>query len=149
MLAVHLVDNVHAAHALLHRMGEGLLGAHAQAGHAADDDAGRLHHAQGAHHLAHEVEIAGNVDNVEHLVVPVDGRAGGTDGALALDLFGLEVGHRGTILDLALAVNNARGEQHSLRQGGFAFAAMSHEGDVPDIGRDVFSHGTLLLLNFF
>ena len=57
----------------------------------------------------------GNVDNVQHLAVPVDGSAGGADGTLALVLFGLKVGHGRAVLNLALTVDHARSEEHRLR----------------------------------
>ena len=115
VLTIHLIDNKHTAYATLHGVLERLFRAYVEAGDAADHDARSLYHAQGADHLADKIKVAGNVDDVQHLAVPVDGSAGGTDGTLALVLFGLEVGHGRAVLNLALTVDNAGSEEHRLR----------------------------------
>lgn len=133
MIAVHLVDDEHLAHVVLGGIVPRLFRAHGDAADGADQNRGGFHHAQGAHHLAHEIKIAGHVDDVEHLLVPVNRRNGRADGDFSLDLLRVVVGNGVAVLDTTLAVDRSGSEQQCLHQRGFSFAAMSHEGDVADV----------------
>ena len=69
--AVHLVDEADAGHAVLvglapHRLGLGL-----DAGDAVEHGDGAVEHAQRALDLDGEVDVAGRVDDVDAVVVPV------------------------------------------------------------------------------
>ena len=143
MLTIHLIDNKHTAHAALHGIFEHLLSAHIEAGDSADHDTHGFHHAQGADHLADKIKIAGHIDDVEHFAIPVAGRGGGADGAVTADFFGLKVRGGIAILHLALTIHDTSGVEHRLSQRGFALAAMSHEGDIPNATGQIISHECL------
>ncbi len=117
-----------------------LFGADAQAVHAADDDHGRLDHAQRPHQLARKVKIPGNINRVDHFSGPGNGSIAGADGKAALFLLRIKVGNGGSVLHLALAIRHSGSEEHRFGQRRLALAAMPHEGNVPNVGRCEFSH---------
>lgn len=110
------------------------------AGDGADNDGRALAHAQGPHHLADEVKVAGHVDKVELFAFPLQRRERGGDGNAAAGFFGVEVGNGGTVLHAALAVNGAGDIEHGLHERCLSLAAMAHDGDVADVFGLVFLH---------
>ena len=145
MFTVHLVDDKHPAYAALYSVLEGLLRTHVEAGNAADHDAGGFHYPQRANHFTDKIKVTGYIDDVEHLVIPVNGGTGSAHGALAANFFGLEVRGGGSVFHFALTVNNAGSVEHCLRKGGFALAAMTHEGDIPNVTGQIIRHDRCLL----
>ena len=140
VLTIHLVDDEHFRNMILGGQLPRLFSADGNTAHSADDDTGSLHDAQGTHRLADKVKIAGHVDDVDHLLLPFDGSSGGADGNAALDFFGVKVGDRIAVFHTALTVDSFRSEEQRLSQSGLAFAAMPHEGDVPDVLGLIVSH---------
>ena len=133
VLAIHLVDDDHAGGVGLVAHGPGLLRADIQAGDGAHGDDGALAHGQRAGLLTGEIEVSGDIDQIDLGVLPLQRSHGGADGNAALGLFGLEVGGGGAVLNAALAIDRARREQKCLDQSGLAFAAMSDNGKVADV----------------
>ena len=140
VLAIHLVDDEHLGHMILGRQFPGFFSADGDAAHSADDDTGSFHDAQGTHGLADEVKVAGNVDDVDHLLLPLDGSGSSADGNTALDFFRVKVGDGISVFYAALTVDSLRSEEQRLGQSGLALAAMPHEGDVPDVLGLIVSH---------
>ena len=103
-----------------------------------DDDAGRP--PSGGAHLAEEVGVARGVDDVELHVAHHARGQGQRERHVALDLLGLEVAHRGAVVDPALAGDGAGGEEQGLGQRGLARPVVSDQGDVADAGRWVARH---------
>ena len=145
MVAVHLVDDEHLAYVVLGGQRPGLFSADGDAVHSAYKDGSGLNNAQGTHGLADKIEVAGNIDHVEHLLVPVNGGNSRADGDLSLDFFRFKVGHGVAVFRAALTVDCAGSEQQCLHQRRFAFAAMPHEGDVTDVFGFIACHYRVLL----
>ncbi len=107
VLAVHAVDEDQAGEVALVGEGPGVLGADLDAGGGADDDEGGVGGAQARLHLPHEVGVAGRVDDVELLPLPLAGEEGEVDADLALVLVGVEVGDGGAVVHAAQPADSA------------------------------------------
>ena len=91
-LAVEPVDDDGARQVELGGELPDLLGLHLHAGHRVDDDHRRLDHPQAGPRVRDEVAVAGGVDQVDAVALPVAVGDRGVDRDLALDLVGIEVG---------------------------------------------------------
>ena len=110
----------------------------------------RLDGAEAALHLAHEVHVAGRVDDVDLVVFPLEGEQRDVQAELALMLVGVPVADGRAVLDLAHAGRGAGGEQHRLGQRCLAGAAVAGQSDVTNlIGRVVLHNRYPLLLRVF
>ena len=118
-------------------------GGDARCGAQNDDRA--LHGVQRAGHFARKIEVTGNVNEVELLAVDFNRRHGRADGDMTLDLFGIVITDRVSILDTALAVSHAGGIEHRLNQRRFAFRAVSQYSDVAYVLHHVVLHKSFLL----
>jgi hypothetical protein len=141
-LAVEPVDDDGAGQAVLVGVLPDLLRLHLHARHRIDHDDGRGDHAEARAGVGHEVAVAGGVDQVEVMSLPVAEGDRGAERDFALDLVGVEVGGGGAVLDLAEAVDGAGCEQDGFYQRGLADSAVPHEADVADLG-DVRRHACL------
>ena len=84
------------------------------------------------HHLAFEVEKAGDVEDVDLDVVSHRIAERHADGYLALDLFVVIV-HRGcAVVDFAESVDGLGHEKHRFGERGLAFSRVSDESDIAD-----------------
>ena len=118
-------------------------GGDARCGAQNDDRA--LHGVQRAGHFARKIEVTGNVNEVELLAVDFNRRHGRADGDMTLDLFGIVITDRVSILDTTLAVSHAGGIEHRLNQRRFAFRAVSQYSDVAYVLHHVVLHKSFLL----
>ena len=118
---------------MLTGIGHGLFRAYVQAVHSADHDQRRIHDAQGAHHFADKVEITGNIDKIDLLVLPFHGSDGGADRELTANFFGIVVRDRVAVFDAAHAVNRTRCPQQRFGQSRLAFAAMPNNRYIANI----------------
>jgi hypothetical protein len=75
-LPVELVHEHHAGHAQLGRQRPRLLGLDLDAVHRAHHEHGQVRDAQGGRNVAHEVGVAGCVDEVDLVVAPLEGSDG-------------------------------------------------------------------------
>ena len=96
-----------------------------------DDQQDAVDHPEGPLDLAAEVGVAGGVDDVDRLVLPVDG------GVLGLDrdpLLLFEV-HRvhGPLLDLLVGAKDAALLEELVDQGGLPVVDVGDDGDVADV----------------
>lgn len=92
-------------------------GAHLHAVYGADDDHRGIRSGEGGEHLAHEVCIAGRIEEVQLLPLPFTRNDRHLHAAPALDLFWLVVGDGVAVGHLPQAGNGTRGEQQRLGQG--------------------------------
>ena len=111
----------------------------------AQDDDRALHGVQRAGHFARKIEVTGNVNEVELLAVDFNRRHGRADGDMTLDLFGIVITDRVSILDTTLAVSHAGSIEHRLNQRRFAFRAVSQYSDVAYVLHHVVLHKSFLL----
>ena len=74
-------------------------GLHLHALDGADHEDRQVGDGQGGGRLLGEIGVAGAVEQVDLVALPLHGRQGGRDGQASLVLLGLEIGDRGRILD--------------------------------------------------
>ena len=136
---VHLVDEGDLGHAKALRLPPDRLGLRFHTGHAAEHAHRTVQHAQGALHLDGEVHMAGRVDEVDGVLVPLAGGAGRHDGDAALLLLGHVVHGGGTVMDFPQAVDLAAVVEHALRERGLARVDVGDDADIADV-----FHGSLV-----
>ncbi len=136
-LAVELVDEHHAGDAEPGGQAPRLLGLDLDAVDGADHEHGEVGDAQRGGHVAHEVGVAGRVDEVDLVVTPLERGDRQRQRDAPLVLLGVVVAHRRAVLDPAEAVDGACPVQERLRQAGLARPAVADKGDIADvIGRE-------------
>ncbi len=142
--AVQLVDEDDARHVVA--VGQAPVGLRLRlhAGHALDDEDRAVQHAQAAVDLDVEVDMAGRVDDVDAVVLPLARHRGGGDGDPPLPLLLHVVGGGVAVMHLPDAVRDAGVIQDALRRRGFARVDMRGDADVADPVEDV--PGTIGLL---
>ncbi len=96
-----------------------------------EDNSG-LNSADSSSNVSCEVEVAGAVKNVNLAAAELNGSNGGSDGYLALDLFGIIVADSVAIGNLALTVNCTGSKQHALCKSGFTAVAMAKKAYIAD-----------------
>ena len=110
-------------------------GLHLDPHHGADGDQRALDDAQRGDHVALEARLAGRVDQVDLVALPVDVARRGLDrhGPAVLVLVPVRDGR--ALLDAAEPVDGARLEQHRLDERGLPRPPVSGDGDVADLAR--------------
>ena len=130
VFAVDFVDDDHD----LEAMGEGLAehetGLSLWAVVGIDHEEHAVDHAERALDLATEVGVSGSVDDVNDLILPVNGGVLGLDRD-ALLLFEVH-GIHGTLLDALVGAENATLLEKFVDEGGFAMVDVGDNGDVTD-----------------
>ena len=101
----------------------------------AHDEDGEVGDAQGRVHLALEVGVAGGVDDVDLVALPLDGCEGQGQGLSPLLLFGIEVADGAAIFHATQALNGAGLQEERLGQGRLTGAPMTNQHDVADLLR--------------
>ena len=89
-----------------------------------------VQHAEGTLDLDGKIDVAGSVDDVETIVLPVAGRRGRGDGDAALLLLSHPVHGGGAFMRLADLAVLARIEQNTLGRRRLAGIDMRHDTDV-------------------
>ena len=131
--AVHLVDVGDARDLVLVGLAPDGLGLRLDAGDGVEQRDRAVEHAQGALDLDREVHVAGGVDDVDAVVVPLAGRRGGRDRDAALLLL-LHPVHRGrALVDLAHLVGAAGVIEDALGRRRLARIDVGHDPDVPGL----------------
>ena len=95
-----------------------------------DDEKNAVDHAEGAFDFAAEVGVAGSVDDVDDLVLPVDRRVLRLDRD-ALFLFQVH-GVHGAFLDLLIGAINAALLQELVDEGGLPVVDVGDDSDITD-----------------
>ena len=127
---VHLVDEDHARHAVFVGLPPYRLGLRLHTLIGVEQRYRAVEHAQAALDLDGEIHVAGRVDDVDALVVPISGRRGGRDGDAALLLLlhpihgGSAVMHFADLVALAGVIEDALGGR------GLAGVDMRHDPDI-------------------
>ena len=140
VLTVHLIYNEHTAVSMLYSLLECLLCTNTETGNCTYNDTNSFDNTNRSRNFAGKIEIAWNVNDIEHFAIPVNRCCSSRNRAMTLNLFRLKVGSRITVFHLALAINDMSGVEHCLSQRGLALAAMPHERYIPDIGRYIICH---------
>ena len=117
-------------------------------GHAPRELGLDLHALDGRHHedrevgrvqrggdVAHEVGVAGRVDEVDLVALPVEGREGERHRDLALVLLGVEVTHGVVVLDPTHTGNRTGDEEQCFGERGLAGAPVADQGHVANLLR--------------
>ena len=139
--AVDLVDDDHGGELGFERLGEDVARLGQRAFGGVDQEDYAVDHLEGALDLAAEVGVAGRVDDVDLVVVVVEGGIFGEDGdaALALEV----VGVHDALGDGLVGAEGAGLAQHGVDEGGLAVVDVRDDGDVIDRLESGF-HGALL-----
>ena len=133
--AVELVDEDDARHVVAVGQAPVGLALRLHARHALDDEHRAVEHAQAAVHLDVEVDVAGRVDDVDAVVLPLARHRGGGDGDAALALLLHVVGRGVAVMHLADAVRNARVVQDALGRRRLAGIDMRGDPDIAELGQ--------------
>ena len=96
-----------------------------------DQQEHRVDHAEHAFDLAAEVGVTGGVDDVDEVVLPLDGAvlAADRDAALALEV----VAVHDAFLDVGVLAKHAGGAEDGVDQGGLAVVDVGDDGEVADV----------------
>ena len=98
---VHLVDEADAGHAVAVRLAPDSLRLGLDAGNGVEDDNTAIEDTQAALNLDREVNVAGRVDDVDPVALPLGGGRGSGDRDAALALLGHPVHDGRAVVDLA------------------------------------------------
>ena len=97
----------------------------------------RVHHAEHPLDLAAEVGVAGGVDDVDEVVLPLHRAVLGADGDAALALEVVAVHH--ALVDVRVLAEHVRGAEDAVDQRRLAVVDVGDDGEVADLGGGV--HG--------
>ena len=128
--AVHLVDEADARDAVLVGLAPHGLGLRLDAGDTVEHGDRAVEDAQRTLDFDREVDVAGRVDDVDGVVVPLTGGGGRGDGDAPLLLLGHPVHGGGALVDLTDLVVLARVVEDPLRRRGLARVDVGHDPDV-------------------
>ena len=128
--AVHLVDVGEARHGVLVGLAPDGLRLGLDAGDGIEDGDGAVEHAQAALDLDREVDVAGRVDDVDPVALPLAGGRGGGDRDPALLLLLHPVHHGGALVDLAHFVGAAGVVEDALGRRRLTGVDVRHDPDV-------------------
>ena len=108
--------------------------------HAVDHEHGEVGSGQAEEYLAAEVGVAGRVDEVDVVVVPVERCDGQRDRLLARSFLGIVVHHGGPLLDRSLPTDHPGAGEQRLGQARLAARVVTDQHDVPDLLRGPHGH---------
>ncbi len=137
--AVHLVHEADAGDVVAVRLAPDRLGLRLDAGDGVEDGDGAVEHAQGALHLDREVDVAGRVDDVDPVALPLTGGGGRRDRDAALALLGHPVHLGRALVDLADLVRLAGVVEDALGRRRLTGIDVGHDADVARARERVFA----------
>ena len=132
--AVQLVDEAHTRDVVLVRLPPDVLGLRLDAGDAVVDRDRAVEDPQRTLDLDREVDVAGRVDDLDRVALPLALRGGGGDGDAPLLLLLHPVHDGGALVDLADLVRDAGVEQDALGRRRLTGVDVRHDADVADLG---------------
>src|SRR5262249_43483611 len=133
-LAIEPIHDDQPRQAELLRLRPDLFGLHHHAADRVDDYQHGVDHAERGAYVAEAVADAGRVNQIDLGLVPFGvGEAGG-ERVLARDLFFVEVGGSGALVDLAEPVHHTGVAQDGRGELRLAASGVPGDGDVPDAG---------------
>ena len=127
---VDLVDHDHRGEAGFERLGENVTGLRQRAFGGVDEEDDAVDHLEGALHFTAEVGVAGGVDDVDLVVVIVEGGVLGENRDAAL--FFKVVRVHDALGDGLVGAEGAALAQHGVDEGGLAMVDVGDDGDVED-----------------
>jgi hypothetical protein len=139
--AVHLVHEADARNVVLVGLAPDGLGLGLDTGDGVEDRDGSVENAQRALYLDREVDVAGGVDDVDAMSVPLTSGRGRGDGDAALLLLDHPVHRGGTLVHLTDLVVLTGVEQDALGRRGLARVDVRHDADVSDLVQGEFTCG--------
>ena len=131
--AVHLVDECDARHVVAVGLAPDRLGLRLNAAHRAEDAHRAVEDAERALDLHREVDVAGSVDDVDVVAVPLAGDRGGLDRDAVLLLLDHEVRRRVCVVDVAGVVDLAGVEEDAFGRRRLARVDVGDDSYVPYI----------------
>ena len=145
-LTIELVDEdeagePHLGGSLPHQLGLDL-----DAFDRADDEYRQVGYSQRRHGVGAEIGVAGAIQQVDLVVVPLEGGEGDRDGDVAPHLLRVEVRGRGAVLDPSFAVGHSGGEEQRLGDGGLASPSVPDQCHIADLRRGETLHGCTSLI---
>ncbi len=143
-LLVELVDEDHPGDP--HLLGETPhpLGAHLDAVDGAHHEDGEIDHAERSVDVADEVGVAGGVDEVDLVTLPLERGVGQRQRHAPLRFLGVVVEHGVAVLDSAQAADGSGPVEQRLGQRRLSRPAVADEGDIADLLGRVDLHGGVL-----
>jgi hypothetical protein len=133
VLLVHHVDRDQDRRLLLAHDLPDHLGPDLDAAGSAHQQQGGIGDAQRAVDVPDEVRVAGRVEQVDLVSLPLELRQRQVDRDLARDLVGRVVEQRGPVRDAAEAVRRLGVEQHGFGERGLADTVLGDESDIADL----------------
>jgi len=145
--AVELVDEAHPRDVVLLGLTPDLLGLRLDTGDTVVDRNRAVQDTQRPLDLDREVDMAGSVDDVDLVTLPVGRRRGGSDRDATLLLL-LHPVHDGTaVVNLTDLVRDTGVEQDALGRGGLTRVDVRHDPDVPGLVEGVGCHVRFFLVS--
>ena len=150
---IHLIDEHDARHVVFFGLAPDGLGLRLHALVAVEDADGAVKHPERALDFDREIDMAGRVDDVEALAVPICRGRGGSDRDASLLLLLHPIHCGGAVMDFAHLMRFAGVIENPLRRRRFARIDMGHDAEVPVIfdrmaaGHDTFPSGEALSLS--
>src|ERR1700712_905015 len=138
--AVELVDEAHPRHVVLLRLAPDLLGLRLDTGNAVVHGDRAVKDTQRALDLDREVDVAGRVDDVDLVTLPMGRGRGGGDGDPPLLLLLHPVHDGAAVVNFTDLVGDTGVEQDALGRGGLTRVDVRHDPDVPGLLEGVGSH---------
>jgi len=137
--AIHLVHEADARDVVPVRLAPDRLGLRLDTGHRVEYRDGTVQDPERALDLDREVHVAGRVDDVDPMALPLAGGRGGRDRDAALALLDHPVHLRGALVHLTDLVGLAGVIEDALGRRGLAGVDVRHDPDVPGSGERVFA----------
>jgi len=142
--AVHLVDEADARHGKAVGLPPDRLRLGLDAGHRIKGDDAAVEDAQRTLHLGRKVDVAGGIDQVDLVALPLARDRGRLDRDPALALLRHKVGHGGPVIDVAQAVRTPGVKEHALCRCRLAGIDVGNNANVPCLYQVVSRHRTAL-----
>ena len=133
--AVHLVDEADARHVIFVGLAPHGFGLRLNAGNGVEHGDRAVEHAHGTLDFDREVHVAGRVDDVDAVIVPVAGRRGGRDRDAALLLLLHEIHGGSAVVHFADLVALARVIKDALGRRRLAGVDVRGNADIPVAAR--------------
>ena len=133
VVLVGLGDIEHPGHGPVLTVLPGLLGAHAHAALGRADNNGRAGDLQALKDLAHKVEVARSVNDIDFAALILHRGHGEGDGNLALNLLGVIITNGVAVSGTSQPIGSAGQIQHTLCQGGLSVSTVAQQADIADV----------------
>ena len=131
--AVELIDEAHPRNFVLVGLAPDGFALGFNAFDRAEHDDGAIQDAEAALDLGREIDVAGRVDQVDRVVLPLAADGGGVNGDSAGGFFGVEVGGGVAVVDVAHFVGGAGVVEDALRGRRLSRVNVGDDADVAEL----------------